>query len=53
MHSDIICLGIIPDDSLGIKAEMDFDETDLLHLLLTNLSMVEMISNHLYTTTTS
>lgn len=44
---------IIPDDSLGIKAEMDFDETDLLQLLLTNLSMVEMISNHFYTTTIS
>jgi len=41
---------IIPDDSLGIKAEMDIDETDILQLLLTNLSMVGMISNHSYTT---
>jgi len=35
---------IIPDDSLGIKAEMlDFDETDLFQSLMTNLSMVGMI----------
>jgi len=35
---------IIPDDGLGIKAEMlDFDETDLFQLLMTNLSMVGTI----------
>jgi len=36
---------IIPDDGLGIKAEtLDFDETDLFQLLMTNLSIVGTMS---------
>jgi len=41
---------IIPDDGLGIKAEtLDFDETGLFQLLMTNLSMVGTMSNNSYT----